>query len=393
MRLNGVLLLIFSAFCSVGFSQSTLLINEVSQGSSGAKEYVELVVAGVPPGCSGTVPTMDLRGVVIDDNNGAFGSGSGQGIATGALRFSSSTFWSAIPQGTIIVIYNESDRDASIPPDDASMTDGNARLILPADSPLLEGSVTSPSTSNPNYQSNGNWSAGNGSWSSVGLANTGDCMQVRQSNTATSAMHSVGFGSLSNPVTSVYFSQSGGATVYFCNNSPVTSGWSVGTAASSQTPGVPNNAANAAYILSFTTQGGSSGLQVAIAKTEESCANTCDASLVGTVSGGATPYSYMWNTGATTASLSNRCAGTYTLTVTDNNGCTGNASATINGATPVQVTASKTNESCQGACDGTASAQVSGGTAPYSINWSATSNGTSISGLCPGNYTDRKSVV
>ena len=49
-----------------------------------------------------------------------------------------------------------------------------------------------------------------------------------------------------------------------------------------------------------------------------------------TVSGGTTPYTYSWNNGKTTQDISNLAAGTYTVTVTDKNGCTDTHSVTIN---------------------------------------------------------------
>ncbi|MFY7945233.1 MAG: hypothetical protein ACOVNZ_11650, partial [Crocinitomicaceae bacterium] len=60
------------------FSQS-LIINEVSQGPTGSKEYVEfLVVPGSGPyQCSNYC--IDLRGWIIDDNNGYFSGGGGSG--------------------------------------------------------------------------------------------------------------------------------------------------------------------------------------------------------------------------------------------------------------------------------------------------------------------------
>ena len=67
-----------------------LIINEVSQGSGNA-EYVELLVVGTPS-CQTPVSCMDIRGVVIDDNNGYFAAGSGTGIASGALRFANNPF-------------------------------------------------------------------------------------------------------------------------------------------------------------------------------------------------------------------------------------------------------------------------------------------------------------
>jgi uncharacterized protein (TIGR02145 family) len=55
-----------------------------------------------------------------------------------------------------------------------------------------------------------------------------------------------------------------------------------------------------------------------------------NATLSGSASGGSGSYNYLWSNGATTASVSNLSAGTYTLTVTDNNGCTASSSANVN---------------------------------------------------------------
>ena len=61
---------------SQGYSQ-TLTINEFSNGPSGTKEYIEFVVvnSGTSYDCvSLSIPCVDIRGWIIDDNNGYHGS-------------------------------------------------------------------------------------------------------------------------------------------------------------------------------------------------------------------------------------------------------------------------------------------------------------------------------
>ena len=72
-------------------SSQTVVINELSNGASGSEEYVELLVVGNPT-CAG-IPTLDMRGYYLDDNNGAFASGSGVGIAGGCMRLTTAALW------------------------------------------------------------------------------------------------------------------------------------------------------------------------------------------------------------------------------------------------------------------------------------------------------------
>ena len=124
--------LVVSFFLITFVHSQQLIINEVSQGS-GNGEYVELLVVGTLS-CQTPAQCMDLRGFIIDDNNGYFASGNGTGIASGALRFANNPIWSCILPGTLIVVYNDADRNTAIPPDDISTNDGNCRLIIPASS-------------------------------------------------------------------------------------------------------------------------------------------------------------------------------------------------------------------------------------------------------------------
>lgn len=103
-------------------------------------------------------------------------------------------------------------------------------------------------------------------------------------------------------------------------------------------------------------------------------------------------YQYLWDTNPTqsTASATGLSPGTYTVTVTDNNGCTATASVSVT-ATP-GFTASMSNATdatCNGVCSGSATAVVSNSAAlPVSYLWNDPSNQTlpTAIGLCAGSY-------
>ena len=111
------------------------------------------------------------------------------------------------------------------------------------------------------------------------------------------------------------------------------------------------------------------------------------ASLV--VSGGVAPYSYLWaGSQITEPSISGVTAGTYTLIVTDANGCVREIPAVVNQpgeliVTITQVLPAANEEHNNGAI----TIEVGGGTAPYTVTWSNGATGTSLSGLLPGEYT------
>jgi len=105
-----------------------------------------------------------------------------------------------------------------------------------------------------------------------------------------------------------------------------------------------------------------------------SCNGQSDGSISVSTSGGTNPYGYSWSNGQTTSSISNLSGGTYTLTVTDDNGCINDTSFTL--MEPAPLTADITDSSnitCFGNTDGWAVVQGIGGSLPYTYNWS---NGT-----------------
>jgi PKD repeat protein len=119
-----------------------------------------------------------------------------------------------------------------------------------------------------------------------------------------------------------------------------------------------------------------------------------------TVTGGVPPYTYLWSNGSTTPDLPNLQAGTYTVTVTDSNGCSRVHTVSVlansgTNAPPVLINAVVTNIGCQPSpdCSGAINLTITGGSPNtyYYVKWS-TPNGFSllqedIFNICdPGTY-------
>ncbi|HRF40320.1 MAG TPA: SprB repeat-containing protein, partial [Saprospiraceae bacterium] len=68
------------------------------------------------------------------------------------------------------------------------------------------------------------------------------------------------------------------------------------------------------------------------------CVGASTGTLTASATGGTAPYSYLWNTGATTPAIANLPAGTYSVTVTDLEGCTATGSYTFFQAPVLEVT-------------------------------------------------------
>ena len=309
-----------------------LIINEVSQGT-GTSEYVEFVVIGSPT-CITPVPSLDLRKVIIDDNNGYFAPGSGTGIAPGAIRFANIPFWQTIPQGTFIVIYNATSPNTSLPADDLSMTDGNCRLIIPSSSTLLEKTTLSPTTTNQSYPLNDNdWTSG-GSWSPLAMSNSDDSFQVPNIPSTGVPFHSVSWGNNTNN-TLVYFAGSAAGIVFSFTNTNsndwnLVSNWTSANVTTGQTPGMANSVLNDAWIAGMNPLCSvNPGMTLTPFILNESCVNSCDGSIQTSVNNGLAPFTYSWSNGATSSSITNSCPGTYTVTVTGANGCSVIESFTI----------------------------------------------------------------
>ena len=119
-----------------------------------------------------------------------------------------------------------------------------------------------------------------------------------------------------------------------------------------------------------------------------SCNGGSDGGATASATGGTTAFTYAWSNSATTASITGVVAGTYSVTVTDANGCTDSASVTITEpAVLVAATAVDDNVSCNGGNDGEATASATGGTTTYSFAWSSGATSATASNLAAGTYT------
>jgi len=119
-----------------------------------------------------------------------------------------------------------------------------------------------------------------------------------------------------------------------------------------------------------------------------SCFGGSDGSITASASGGTSPYTYNWGGGITTAARTGLAAGTYTVTITDNIGCTTTANNTV--TQPSSLSANITvnqHVNCDGCSNGSITASASGGTSPYTYNWGGGITTASRTSLAAGTYT------
>ena len=250
--MKKIYFLLLAVICAVQV-QAQLIINEVSQGAN-AEEYVELLVTGTPTCGSNTV---DLRGWIIDDNNGWHATGSGMGIAAGHVRFANIAQWSAVKIGSIILIYNDAEMGAAVSALTPDVSDANAdcRYIVPVSSNVLEKNNTQPSVSTTSYTSPVPTYTTTGTWTPLGMANGGDAFHTVSPANYAVPYHAIGWGSNSNQTNVYYSNAQGQRNIYMANinnNNPFdATNYINGNTPADETPGAPNNPANAAWIASL----------------------------------------------------------------------------------------------------------------------------------------------
>lgn len=182
-----------------------------------------------------------------------------------------------------------------------------------------------------------------------------------------------------------------GSLIYSWNTNPTQS-----------TPTISNLCAGP-YLVTVTDANGCSGsananvnnntnLTVSFQQQNPTCNGSCNGSLTGVVNGGTPPFIYTWShsTTANGPTVNGLCAGVYTLTVTDANGCSFSETATETQPPAVVIAVNVTNLTCNSVCNGSVSTVVNGGQSPLTYLWTPNvSSGADASNLCAGTYQVR----
>ncbi len=120
---------------------------------------------------------------------------------------------------------------------------------------------------------------------------------------------------------------------------------------------------------------------------DESAADLDDGSIDLMIGSGTSPFTYLWDNGATTEDLTGLADGTYCVTVTDASNCEGIICATVlPGCGPLGLSSTLLEESSPGAMDGAIDLTITQGTAPYTFIWDNGATTEDLTGLSTGQY-------
>ncbi|MCB0401077.1 MAG: gliding motility-associated C-terminal domain-containing protein [Flavobacteriales bacterium] len=179
---------------------------------------------------------------------------------------------------------------------------------------------------------------------------------------------------------------------------PYTYQWSNG----GTTPSIGNLPAGTYWVV-VTTGGGCvksdtititeplTPVSAAVTTTNTNCFGSNDGGATVSPSGGTAPYTMVWNTNPAQngPTATNLPAGTFSVTITDANGCSTDQNFTIASPPPVNINLSTIHHAnCAGDQNGSITVNVSGGNGPYSYNWNNNNYPSSpaINGLGAGVY-------
>lgn len=244
---------LLSAECAILHPLTGIHVNELSLSNNGTRPYVELVVTGIP--CD----LNDIRRFIIDDNNGSTNSAfsnnaANAGVSKGYIRFKDIPRWQQVPTGSLILIYDKQNKNSSINiPDDPTDINKDGVYVVPVNDIGLEWIKDTPKPQEDGsgeipYYETGISEVGN--WNAIKLRNSGDAMQVRTPSGY--YYHGISYGDayMHGGNDNLKLSGNNGSNKVFKfeeGDFRQQSRWQVGST-SAQSPGIPNNPLNAAYI-------------------------------------------------------------------------------------------------------------------------------------------------
>jgi hypothetical protein len=191
---------------------------------------------------------------------------------------------------------------------------------------------------------------------------------------------------------------------FACNGSTITldagpgfSSYLWSTGATSQTINVTNGGVYTVTVTyscvnttSATIDVSFSNLNAPVVQSISSTPNNCYGASLGTAdvtASGNQPLSYLWSNGFSGTTLSNLPAGIYTVIVSDSQGCTTSATTTVSQPPIYGGNLTGTSTLCSGSPNsGTITANIFGGTPPYSYQWSNGQITSTITNLSAGTY-------
>ncbi len=247
--------------CNVGSSVKKIIVNETQRSSDGKYQFAELLVIG--DGYCGD--SMDLRGYIVDDNNGSLirpnafvneWNTSEIGIDAGYLVFSKADAWSAVPAGSLLVLYGDrADMPPDFPADDPWDSDADGVYVLSvAEAGAFEGrsAAWSGDLSAMKYDPAED-EAVLPVWDLLQLSAPADGMQVRDSSGE--LVHGISSGESAFALEGAYELWLGVASMSDLNCRFIGTDWkspldfsSLSANAGLASPGLPNSAANDSLI-------------------------------------------------------------------------------------------------------------------------------------------------
>ncbi|MFM9056552.1 MAG: hypothetical protein ACKOQY_07680, partial [Bacteroidota bacterium] len=247
--------------------------------------------------------------------------------------------------------------------------------------------ISSPSGFNSTVQNPGNVSPSSTTIYTLTAINNYGCTA---SDTAQLVVNSNPTVSASSTGVSCIGGSNGTATANPTGTAPFTYSWSNATSSATA-----NNLSVGSYTVTVTDANGCSAststtvsnlntaMNLSATSTKDCPGGSGDGSINLSVSGGTAPYSYSWSNGSTSEDPSGLATGNYTVTVTDNLGCTASTTVfvDVHPQPSASISAGGTTTFCQG---GSVVLTANNGS---SYSWSSGQNTQSITVSANGSFT------